>query len=176
MSDGLRIDRLSFLLAVDDIVDLDSIHFRQGRGELVLSTRIFREDWLKLEVLCSGHKACQLSHDRHQIVRRVCWVVLKCWSPQIVIALDWVEDVNRQVKWRCCNLWRIVLWHVVINRRQLHEIFSSDVLAVTKRPSCLCEAPQEVDGQRFGQVEVKSLENFLLHLKDLLLAVSVVWT
>lgn len=110
------IDRVSFLLAVDDIFDLDSIHFRQGRRELVMSVRIFREDRLKLEVLCSGHKVCQVSHDRHQIVRRVCCVVLKCWSPQIIIALDRVEDVKRQVKRRCCNLLREALVKLLIKK------------------------------------------------------------
>lgn len=55
------------LLAVDDVVHFDSVHFRQGRRELVECVRVLGEYGLKLDVFCGGGEGGQSLHDRHEI-------------------------------------------------------------------------------------------------------------
>lgn len=88
----------ALLLVVDDFVHFDSVHFRQGRGELVERVGVLGEYGLELDVLGIGGERRQSLHYRHKFLRCESAVVFEFVCPQVLVALDGVENVQGEVE------------------------------------------------------------------------------
>lgn len=86
------------LIAIDDLVHFCSAHFGECSDELIDGIRVLRVDGLEATIPGGGGDGSQALHDGHQLFRLVGRVVFESRRPQVVVALDCVEDVERQVQ------------------------------------------------------------------------------